>query len=55
MVSQAVVLDLLARLRDYVEKLRPFQARSEHRSLRDGLGDFDQFAECVRLFLSKES
>ncbi|HSB69802.1 MAG TPA: DUF86 domain-containing protein [Candidatus Methylomirabilis sp.] len=29
MVSQAIVLDLLGRLRDYTEKLRPFQARSE--------------------------
>ena len=141
MVSQAIVLDLLARLRDYVEKLRPFQARPEGditadytamwavergmqvaaqcvldicnhvvselsterpenyreliltagrlglmpgefaqrfsglagfrnvlvheyakvdpsevcRNLWEGLRDFDSFAECVRLFLSKES
>lgn len=30
MVSQAIVLDLLAKLRDYTEKLRPFQVKSEH-------------------------
>jgi uncharacterized protein YutE (UPF0331/DUF86 family) len=35
MVSQAIILDLLARLRDYVEKLRPFQARSEQEILAD--------------------
>ncbi len=29
MVSEAIVLDLLGRLRDYTEKLRPFRARSE--------------------------
>ncbi len=29
MVSQAIILDLLGRLRDYTEKLRPFRARSE--------------------------
>lgn len=29
MVSQAIVLDLLGRLRDYTEKLRPFQAKTE--------------------------
>jgi uncharacterized protein YutE (UPF0331/DUF86 family) len=29
MVSQAIVLDLLAKLRGYVEKLRPLQAQAE--------------------------
>ncbi|HWT78332.1 MAG TPA: DUF86 domain-containing protein [Candidatus Acidoferrum sp.] len=29
MVSQAIVFELLAKLRDYVEKLRPLQAKSE--------------------------
>ena len=33
MVSQAIVLDLLARLRDYTEKLRPFQAKPEEEIL----------------------
>ena len=35
MVSQTIVLDLLARLRDYVEKLRPFRAKSEPEILAD--------------------
>jgi uncharacterized protein YutE (UPF0331/DUF86 family) len=35
MVSQAIVLDLLARLRDYVEKLPPLQARSEQEIAAD--------------------
>lgn len=35
MVSQVIVLDLLARLRDYVEKLRPFQAKSEQEIVGD--------------------
>lgn len=141
MVSQAIVLNLLAKLRDYTEKLRPFREKSErelaadyislwavehglqmaaqcaldvcnhvvsdvstehpanyrdliltagrlgvmpdefarrfsglagfrnvliheyakvdasevYRNLRDGLADFDRFAEYVRLFLEKES
>ena len=35
MVSQAIVLDLLAKLRDYVEKLRPLQAKSEQEIVAD--------------------
>ncbi len=35
MVSQAIILDLLARLRDYVEKLRPLQAKSEQEIAAD--------------------
>jgi len=35
MVSQAILLDLLARLRDYVEKLRPLQAKSEQEITAD--------------------
>jgi uncharacterized protein YutE (UPF0331/DUF86 family) len=35
MVSHAVVLNLLAKLRDYVEKLRPLQAKSEQEIAAD--------------------
>lgn len=35
MVSQAIVLDRLARLRDYIEKLRPLQAKSEQEIAAD--------------------
>lgn len=35
MVSQAIVLDLLGRLRDYAQKLRPFQAKSEREITAD--------------------
>ncbi len=35
MVSEAIILDLLARLRDTVEKLRPFQAKSEQEVTSD--------------------
>jgi len=35
MVSQAIVLDLLAKLRDYTEKLRPFQVKAEHEVIGD--------------------
>jgi uncharacterized protein YutE (UPF0331/DUF86 family) len=35
MVSQAIVLDLLARLRDYAGKLRPFQAKAEQELVED--------------------
>jgi uncharacterized protein YutE (UPF0331/DUF86 family) len=37
MVSQAILLDLLAKLRDYVEKLRPLQAKSEQEITSDYL------------------
>lgn len=35
MVSQAIILDLLARLVDYTEKLRPFQAKPEQEIVTD--------------------
>ncbi len=35
MISQAIVLDLLAKLRDYAEKLRPFQVKSEQEIAAD--------------------
>jgi len=35
MVSQAIVLDLLGRLREYVGKLRPFQAKAEQELVED--------------------
>lgn len=35
MVSQAIILDLLARLVDYMEKLRPFQAKPEQEIATD--------------------
>ncbi|HSB78234.1 MAG TPA: DUF86 domain-containing protein [Candidatus Methylomirabilis sp.] len=35
MVSQAIVLSLLAKLRDYVEKLRPLQVKSEQEIATD--------------------
>jgi uncharacterized protein YutE (UPF0331/DUF86 family) len=35
MVSREIVLDLLAKLHDYIEKLRPFQAKSEEEIAAD--------------------
>jgi uncharacterized protein YutE (UPF0331/DUF86 family) len=35
MVSHAILLDLLGRLRDYREKLRPFQSKSEQEVTED--------------------
>jgi hypothetical protein len=43
MVSHAILLDLLGRLRDYVV----------YRNLRDGLADLDRSAEDIRVFLEK--
>ncbi len=52
MVSQAIVLSLLAKLRDYVEYAK-VDTSEVYRNLRDGLADFDRIADFVRLYLER--